>query len=96
MQRLRLKEADAGRAARYFFTYEQLDPRQALKLGEKMGKLDSAMIDEKALEAEAARLAGVTVGDEGDGLDRAVLSEQRADGGFIGRERQVTNVDLAH
>ena len=47
-------------------------------------------------EAEAARLAGVTVGDQGDGLDRAVLSEQRADRGFVGRKGQVTNVDLAH
>jgi len=47
-------------------------------------------------EAEATRLAGVTVGDEGDGLDRAVLSEQRADRGFVGRKRPVTKVDLAH
>jgi len=47
-------------------------------------------------EAEAARLARVAVGDQGDGFDRAMGSEQRADGGFIGREREIANVNLAH
>jgi len=47
-------------------------------------------------EAEAARTTGVTVVDQGDGLDGAVRREQRADGGLVGRERKVSNVDLAH
>jgi hypothetical protein len=37
-------------------------------------------------EAEAARLARVTIRDDSDGFDRAMRREQRADGGFIGRE----------
>jgi len=55
--------------------------------GVRIGHLD---------EAEAARLPGVTIRDQGDGLDRAVGGEKGAHGGFIGREREVTNVNLAH
>ena len=47
-------------------------------------------------EAEATGLAGVAVVDQCDRVDRAVGCEQRADGGLVGRKREVTNVDLAH
>ncbi len=40
----------ADRAIRYFFAYQQLDERKALKLGEEMGKLSPVMIREKELD----------------------------------------------
>src|SRR6188474_711670 len=47
-------------------------------------------------EAEATRLTGVTIGDQGDRLDRPVLRKQRPDSRFIGGERQVAYVNLSH
>src|ERR1700739_2139337 len=47
-------------------------------------------------EPEATRPAGVAVGDEAYGLDGAVLSEQLADLGVSGGERQVAHIDLRH
>ena len=34
--------------------------------------------------------------DQGDGIDRAVLCEQRADGVFVGGKGQIAHVNLAH
>src|SRR5688572_6291025 len=47
-------------------------------------------------EAEAARLTGVTIGDQGDRLDRPVLRKKRPDSRFVGGERQVAYVNLSH
>src|SRR5690606_32706867 len=47
-------------------------------------------------ETETAGAAGLPIGGQRDGLDRAVLREQRTHLGFIGRERQVAYIDLRH
>jgi hypothetical protein len=43
-------KADADRAIRYFFAYQQLEQNQALKVRQKVSKLSPAMISEKALD----------------------------------------------
>jgi hypothetical protein len=40
----------ADRTIRYFLAYQQLDEKKALKVEERMGKLGSAMISEKAID----------------------------------------------
>src|SRR5690606_10212163 len=47
-------------------------------------------------ESETAGAAGFTVSGQRDGLDRAVLREQRTHLSFVGRERQVAYIDLRH
>src|SRR5690606_14179338 len=47
-------------------------------------------------ETETAGAAGFPVSGQRDGLDRAVLREQRTHLSFVGRERQVAYIDLRH
>src|SRR5690349_3730359 len=47
-------------------------------------------------EAEAARLTGVAILDQGDRLDRAVLREQGANRLFARGKGQIAHVDFAH
>src|SRR6266550_7162993 len=47
-------------------------------------------------EPEAARPAGVAIGDDAHRLDGAVLCEQLAHLGVSGGKRQVANIDLRH
>src|SRR3990170_4974015 len=47
-------------------------------------------------EAEAARTTGFAVVDQGDGFHGAVLFEHLPNLILVGRERQVTHIDLCH
>src|SRR5688572_21194237 len=47
-------------------------------------------------KAETTGLSGVTIGDQADGLNGAVLREQFAYCCFIGRERQIANINFTH
>src|SRR6185437_11100456 len=56
------------------------------------GSIGARHLDER----EAAGAARVPIGDDADGLHRAVLREQRADLVLAGRKRQIADIDLGH
>src|SRR5512138_1210684 len=64
----------------------------AIQVLDRPGRIGAGHFD----EAEPTGTAGLTIVDQADRLDGAVLLEQRAHRGFIGAKGQVAHINLAH
>jgi hypothetical protein len=78
-----LRFVDLERTATHVLTIQVLNGARSIRTGH---------FD----EAEATRTAGIAIVDQGNRLDRAMLFEQRANGGFVSREGKVAYVNLTH